>query len=170
MNIENRIFTNAIFVCVYVVGNDYSNAIKMYSKAIALLNASSSVCYANRSIAYLRQENFRSALEDSEKAVKADSTYLKGYYRRAAAQMSLGKFIEASFNFQFVALRRPKYKDVVLKHKECEKLMEKQTFEKVELNDVIETTLAEVHSDLKSIELSQAVQYKNEGNDYFRSE
>lgn len=81
---------------------NYDKAIELYTKAIdaAVPNA---VYYANRSLAHLRQESFGFALSDGELAVKADSGYLKGYYRRAAAQMSLGKFKQALTDFEFVS-------------------------------------------------------------------
>lgn len=36
-------------------------------------------------------------------AVQSDPAYLKGYYRRAAAQMSLGKFKKALSDFEYVS-------------------------------------------------------------------
>lgn len=122
----------------------------MYTKAIEL-DAKNAVYYANRSLAHLRQESFGLALEDGIAAVKADPAYLKGYYRRAAAQMSLGKFKKALSDFEFVAKRRPNDKDASLKYTECNKLVKKQAFERAISNDVPEKTLAEVHADLESI-------------------
>lgn len=99
----------------------------------------------------MRQECFGSALEDGILAVKHDPTYLKGYYRRAAAEMSLGKFKKALQDFEFVAKRRPNDKDAAIKFTECNKLVRKQAFEKAISSDVPEKTLAEIHSDLDSI-------------------
>lgn len=127
----------------------------MYSKAIES-EPNNAVYYANRSLAHLRMEAFGSALEDGIAAVKSDPAYLKGYYRRAAAQMSLGKFKKALTDFEYVAKRRPSDKDAALKYNECNKLVKKQAFEKAISNDVPEKTLAEVHSDLESIGKSHA--------------
>ena len=55
------------------------------------LNPNNAVFYANRSISYLRTECFGYALTDASKAIEVDKNYLKGYYRRASAYMSLGK-------------------------------------------------------------------------------
>lgn len=74
----------------------------MYSKAIELY-PSSAIYYANRALAHLRQENFGLALQDGVSAVKTDPSYLKGYYRRAAAHMSLGKFKQALSDFEYVS-------------------------------------------------------------------
>lgn len=122
----------------------------MYTSAIEL-DPNNAVYYANRSLAHLRQESFGSALEDGISAVKADPAYLKGYYRRAAAQMSLGKFKKALTDFEFVAKRRPNDKDAAMKYTECNKLVKKQAFEKAISNDALDKTLAEIHSDLESI-------------------
>lgn len=134
---------------------EYDKAIEMYSKAIEL-EPENAVFYANRSLAHLRVESFGSALEDGISAVKSDPAYLKGYYRRAAAQMSLGKFKKALSDFELVAKRRPNDKDAAMKFNECNKLVKKQAFEKAISNDVPEKTLAEVHSDLESIGKSGA--------------
>lgn len=122
----------------------------MYTKAIEL-DPKNAIYYANRSLAHLRQECFGSALEDGISAVKYDPTYLKGYYRRAAAQMSLGKFKRALTDFEIVAKRRPNDRDAAMKYSECNKLVRKQAFEKAISSDVPEKTLAEIHSDLESI-------------------
>lgn len=122
----------------------------MYTRAIEL-DPSNAVYYANRSLAHLRQESFGSALEDGISAVKNDPAYIKGYYRRAAAQMSLGKFKKALTDFEYVAKRRPSDRDAAMKFNECNKLVRKQAFEKAISNDVLEKTLGEIHSDLEAI-------------------
>lgn len=122
----------------------------MYTKAIES-DPMNCVYYANRSLAHIRQESFGSALEDGISAVKADPSYVKGYYRRAAAYMSLGKFKIALTDFEFVAKRTPNDKDAVMKYTECNKLVKRQAFEKAISNDTPEKTLAELHSDLESI-------------------
>lgn len=144
-------FSYRILWYLFVAGKEYGNAIEMYSKAIAVLNVSNVVCYANRSLAYFRQENFSSALKDSEKAVKWDSSYVKGYYRRAVAQMSVGKFRRALSDWEFVIKRRPNDEDAALKYKECKELAEEQKLEKTEILDGLEETFAQVRSDLESI-------------------
>lgn len=75
----------------------------MYTKAIEL-TPENAVFYANRSLAYIRQESFGFALQDGISAVKADPAYLKGYYRRAAAHMSLGRFKKALSDFEYVSI------------------------------------------------------------------
>lgn len=136
--------------CLNFVEKEYDKAIEMYTKAIDL-DPKNAVFFANRSLAHLRQESFGSALEDGIAAVKVDPAYLKGYYRRAAAQMSLGKFKKALMDFELVAKRRPNDKDASMKFNECNKLVKKQAFERAISNDVPEKTLTEVYHDLESI-------------------
>ena len=66
-------------------------AIKLYTKAIELDN-DVAVFYGNRSMAYLKKELYGSALQDAATALRIDPKYIKGYYRRATANMALGKF------------------------------------------------------------------------------
>ncbi|CAL7948751.1 unnamed protein product [Xylocopa violacea] len=72
----------------YFKNQDYTKAIELYTKAIEL-NPTVAVYYGNRSFAYLKTEFFGCALTDASKAIELDKNYVKGYYRRAAAHMSL---------------------------------------------------------------------------------
>lgn len=66
------------------------------------MNPNIAVYYGNRSFAYLKTECFGYALSDASKAIDLDKGYIKGFYRRAAAFMSLGKFKEALKNYEYV--------------------------------------------------------------------
>lgn len=81
---------------------DYAAAIELYGQAID--HWPTAVLYANRSISYLRTECVGYALTDASKAIELDPNYVKGYYRRAAAYMSLGKFKFAQKDFEAVSL------------------------------------------------------------------
>lgn len=61
------------------------------------------IYYGNRSFAYLRTECFGYALNDATKAIELDKTYVKGYYRRASAYMSLGKYKMAVKDYETVS-------------------------------------------------------------------
>uniref|UniRef100_A0A8C0U859 Uncharacterized protein n=1 Tax=Cyanistes caeruleus TaxID=156563 RepID=A0A8C0U859_CYACU len=80
---------------------DYESAVKLYSSAIEL-NPGSAVYYGNRSLAYLRTECYGYALADATRALQLDAKYLKGYYRRAASNMALGKFKAALKDYEMV--------------------------------------------------------------------
>lgn len=108
---------------------NFDEAVKLYSKAIEA-NPNVAVYYANRSFAYLRTESFGYALVDASKAILLDKSYVKGYYRRAAAHMSLGKFKLALKDFETVTKARPNDSDAKTKFVECTKIVRKIAFEK----------------------------------------
>ena len=81
---------------------DYENAIKFYSQAIEL-SPSNAIYYGNRSLAYLRTECYGYALADATRAIEMDKRYIKGYYRRAASNMALGKFRAALRDYETVS-------------------------------------------------------------------
>lgn len=81
---------------------DFNAAIDLYTKAIEK-NPNIAVYYANRSFAYLKIECFGYALTDATKAIELDKNYVKGFYRRAAANMSLGKWKEALKDYEYVS-------------------------------------------------------------------
>lgn len=86
-------------------------------------------------------------MADASKAIELDKTYVKGFYRRAAAHMSLGKFKEALKDYEYVSCHvnsrifsvmicaqvtkvRPNDKDAKTKYTECNKIVKKIAFEK----------------------------------------
>lgn len=87
---------------LFVSEGDFNKAIELYSAAIDL-NPNVAVYYGNRSISYLKTECYGYALSDATKAIELDKSYLKGYYRRAAAHMCLGKFKQALRDFEAVS-------------------------------------------------------------------
>lgn len=88
--------------CSLPTAKDYENAIKFYSQAIEL-NPSNAIYYGNRSLAYLRTECYGYALADATRAIEIDKKYIKGYYRRAASNMALGKFRAALRDYETVS-------------------------------------------------------------------
>lgn len=102
----------------------------MYTKAIEA-NPNVAIYYANRSFANLKTECFGYALADASKAIELDNTYVKGYYRRAASYLSLGKFKEALKDYEYVTKMRPTDKDAKLKYTECNKIVKKKHLRKL---------------------------------------
>ncbi|GAB0097717.1 Serine/threonine-protein phosphatase 5 [Sergentomyia squamirostris] len=133
---------------------EYDKAIEFYTEAIKL-DGENAVYYANRSLAHLRQESYGYALQDAISAVKSDPIYIKGYYRRAAAHMSLGKFKQALGDFEYVAKRRPQDKDAQMKFKECQKIINKQKFERAIATEKKELSLAQMYRDLDGISIEE---------------
>lgn len=108
--------------------NKFSQAIELYSQAIEL-NSSNAVYWANRAFAHTKLEEYGSAVQDATKAIEIDPRYSKGYYRRGAAYLAMGKFKEALKDFQQVKKICPNDPDATRKLKECEKAVQKIRFE-----------------------------------------
>lgn len=108
---------------------EFEEAADLYTQAIEM-NPKNSVYFGNRSISYLKLELFGSALEDANKSIELDKNYIKGYYRRAAAFMALGKFKAALKDFETVVKVRPKDSDAKSKLTECNKICKRMAFEK----------------------------------------
>nr|CAG4650049.1 EOG090X03S1 [Sida crystallina] len=131
---------------------NYLKAITRYTNAIEM-NPTSAVLYANRSFAYLRTECFGYALEDASKAINLDKTYVKGYYRRAASYMALGKTKLALKDYESVFKARPNDRDAKLKYNECSKIVRQQAFEKAIAVDTVKKLVSEsINIDAISIE------------------
>lgn len=95
--------------------NELKAAFDKYSEALDLavetkLNA---IVYANRAIVSLKLENNGQALQDANNAIKWNPNYVKGYYRRACANLCLCKFEEALKDLEIVKEKMPEDKDVL---------------------------------------------------------
>jgi tetratricopeptide (TPR) repeat protein len=73
------------------VKNDFAGAEELYTQAIDQFTDSRAILYTNRSAARLGLNNFTGALEDSERAIAADPTWTKAYYRKATALEKLNR-------------------------------------------------------------------------------
>ncbi|CAG9860015.1 unnamed protein product [Phyllotreta striolata] len=136
----------------YFKKQDFNNAIDLYTKAIEA-NPDVAVYYANRSFAYLKTECFGYALADASRSVELDKAYVKGYYRRAAALMSLGKFKEALKDFEYVTKVRPSDKDAKTKYTECNKIVKKLAFERaIAVEDNMKNIADTINIDAMTIE------------------
>ncbi|XP_025070091.1 serine/threonine-protein phosphatase 5-like [Alligator sinensis] len=121
-------------LCPPPPGKDYENAVKFYSQAIEL-NPDNAIYYGNRSLAYLRTECYGYALADATRALELDKKYVKGYYRRAASNMALGKFKAALRDYETVVKVKPNDKDAKLKYQECNKIVKQKAFERAIASD-----------------------------------
>ncbi|CAA7408594.1 unnamed protein product [Spirodela intermedia] len=106
----------------------FFQAVDLYSQAIEL-NGLNAVYWANRAFAHTKLEEYGSAVQDATKAIEVDPKYSKGYYRRGAAYLAMGKFKEALKDFQQLKRICPNDPDAAKKLKECEKAVQKIRFE-----------------------------------------
>ncbi|KAF7267558.1 protein phosphatase D3 [Rhynchophorus ferrugineus] len=136
----------------YFKKQDYNLAIESYTKAIEK-NPTKAIYYANRSFAFLKIECFGYALSDATKAIDLDKNYVKGFYRRAAANMALGKWKEALKDYEYVTKVRPSDKDAKLKYNECNKIVKKIAFEKaISVEDKKQSVADTINLDVITIE------------------
>lgn len=56
------------------------------------MDANEPIYYSNRSMSYLKKELFGLALEDANTALKLNPSFIKAYFRRATANLALGKY------------------------------------------------------------------------------
>ncbi|CAI9089092.1 OLC1v1023598C1 [Oldenlandia corymbosa var. corymbosa] len=106
----------------------FHQAVDLYTQAIEL-NGGNAVYWANRAFAHSKLEEYGSAILDATKSIEIDPKYSKGYYRRGAAYLAMGKFKEALKDLQQVKKLCPNDPDAAKKLKECEKAVMKQKFE-----------------------------------------
>ena len=78
---------------------DYKRAIDHFTKALSTSNVEPAlqlVLYSNRSAAYLKLKNYAEAIQDAEKCIDVDASWIKGYTRKGDALYASGKLKEAS--------------------------------------------------------------------------
>ncbi|KAI8097419.1 Metallo-dependent phosphatase-like protein [Halteromyces radiatus] len=106
----------------------FIEAIERYTAAIDLNPVST--YYSNRAFCHLKLESYGYAITDAEAALELDPTLTKANYRRASANMALGRFKEALKDFKMVCKRVPGDKDARDKLNECAKIVKRIEFEK----------------------------------------
>jgi serine/threonine-protein phosphatase 5 len=138
---EIKILANEAFKA-----HKFSQAIVLYTQAIEL-TSQNPVYWANRAFAHTKLEEYGSAVQDASRAIEIDPKYSKGYYRRGAAYLAMGKFKEALKDFQQVKKLCPNDPDAAKKLRECEKAVLKLKFE-----EAISVPESERHSVADSID------------------
>lgn len=73
----------------------FAESIEFYSKAI-VLDPQSHILYGNRSASLFRLKNYQHALEDANKAIDLDTSWVKGHYRKASALAALQRYQDAA--------------------------------------------------------------------------
>ena len=97
--------------------NSFALAIAKYTQAIELKieTPKNAIYYSNRAFVNTKIENYGSAIEDANEAIKCDPTYLKAYFRRSSANLCLFKYDEALKDLMFLLQKLPG--DAALKDK-----------------------------------------------------
>lgn len=114
----------------------YNEAMEYYTKAIEAepYKKETAQCFGNRSFAACRLEQYGQALGDSIQAIQLDPTYIKAYYRRAAAYTALNQHKLALEDFKKVAELQKTLNNqdrfIFEKIRECEKLIKRLAFER----------------------------------------
>ncbi len=89
--------------------NKFAEAIDFYTKALDLSkdNKKRAIYLSNRAQCHIKSESPGFALEDAKQAVKADETYVKGFYRLGSSHFMLGNLEESLKAFVQVNLLFP---------------------------------------------------------------
>ena len=112
-------------------------ALEKYTEAINLkikdkINA---ILYSNRAWINLKLERNGAALEDANKAIEWDPNFIKGYYRRGCANLTLLKYEDALTDFEDVYKKYPEEKVLKEKIDEIKLQLEKKIKSKNNVKD-----------------------------------
>ncbi|KAI9322621.1 Metallo-dependent phosphatase-like protein [Dichotomocladium elegans] len=120
----------------------YAEAVDKYTAAIEV-NPNVATYYTNRAFCHIKLEAYGYAIADAETALKIDPGLTKANYRRASANMALGKFKDALRDLRVVSKRAPGDKDAKAKLDECQKIVKRIEFEKALEHDDTKPSVAE---------------------------
>ncbi|KAJ2159919.1 Palmitoyl-protein thioesterase 1 [Coemansia sp. RSA 552] len=107
----------------------YHEAIEKYTAAISS-DPTVPAFYTNRAQCHLRTEEYGAAKNDANAALALDPSFLKAYYRRAAAFLAMGMLKEARADFRLVSTKVPGDAAARAKYQDCDKLYRRIMFEK----------------------------------------
>jgi stress-induced-phosphoprotein 1 len=131
---------------------NYSEAVKSYTKAIELDKANNPALYTNRAAAYAGLRDWERSFNDAAKSVQIKDDWVKGHFRKGIAAMELKRYSEAVQAFRRAAVLDPTNEDLNAKLKEAERAEVKNR--------------PKVNADGSA--LSPAQLAKEEGNEAFR--
>ncbi|KAJ1793814.1 Palmitoyl-protein thioesterase 1 [Coemansia sp. RSA 2399] len=121
---EVKLEANALYA-----KKQYPEAIAKYTAAIEL-DATVPAFYTNRAQCHLFTEGYGAAKADADSALAIDPAFIKAYYRRASANLAMGKLKEARSDFREVTKRQPNDVGARNKYVECDKLYRRIQFER----------------------------------------
>ncbi|CAC9699160.1 serine/threonine protein phosphatase 5 [Plasmodium sp. DRC-Itaito] len=136
-DIDNENNTNNLHDDIEVDDDDKELFKEYYNKStickksdfISIKETDLHIYYTNRSFCHIKLENYGTAIEDIDEAIKINPYYAKAYYRKGCSYLLLSDLKSASDCFQKV-LKLTKDKNSELKLKQCKKLIFEQQFQK----------------------------------------
>ncbi|XP_055532976.1 uncharacterized protein LOC129723055 [Wyeomyia smithii] len=81
-----------------VKAGNFTEAILHYTHAIKL-NPNDAILYSNRSLAFLKMQQYYYANEDADRAIALNPTWAKGYYRKAEVHIGVGQYDTALLSY-----------------------------------------------------------------------
>lgn len=103
----------------------YESAIEHYTRSVRE-DGETAVAYANRSMSFLKIERWAEAERDASAALRIDATYLKAHQRRGVARRRMGKFLEATMDYENALLLEPNSKVLREDRAACKSAYERQ--------------------------------------------
>lgn len=81
-----------------VKAGNFTEAILHYTHAIKL-SPNDAILFSNRSLAFLKMQQYYYANEDADSAIALNPTWAKGYFRKAEVHMSVGQYDTALLSY-----------------------------------------------------------------------
>ena len=103
----------------------YEQAIEHYTRSVRE-DGETAAAYANRSMSFLKLEKWAEAERDASAALRLDAAYLKAHQRRGVARRRLGKFLEATMDYENALLLEPNSKVLREDRAACKSAFERQ--------------------------------------------
>ena len=103
----------------------YERAIEHYTRSVSE-DGETAAAYANRSMSFLKLERWAEAERDASAALRLDAAYLKAHQRRGVARRRLGKFLEATMDYENALLLEPNSKVLREDRAACKSAYEQQ--------------------------------------------
>ena len=97
--------------------NKFMDAVDSFTKAIDMKveTNKNAIFFSNRALIHIKMENFGIALNDANKSIEIDKTYIKAYYRKASALLFMRKYDEALVELLYLQKQFPTNKDILTK-------------------------------------------------------
>ncbi|KAL5004967.1 hypothetical protein ScPMuIL_018423 [Solemya velum] len=89
-----------------VKGGNFAEAVVHYSHAIKL-DSHNHLLYSNRSLAFLKMEQYYLAINDARETIRIQPSWPKGYFRKGEVEYNAGAYREALMSYRQALLLDP---------------------------------------------------------------